>query len=86
MGAGGHWRRHHRYRGQVFSKQKLIQNLCQLLFIASVFIAFFLVVSFFVSFDRSSYSDGGLSYINRSAAQPLFEILSISANIFGFSF
>ena len=31
---------------------------------------------------RNSYSDGGLLYIDL----PLFEILSISANIFSFSF
>ena len=38
----------------------------------------------FVSSDRSSYSDGGLLYIIHP--RPLFEILSISANIFSFSF
>ena len=40
---------------------------------------------FFVfSSDRSSYSDSGLLYNVRS--RPLFEISSISANIFSFSF
>ena len=34
----------------------------------------------FVSSDRSSYSDSGLLYIQQQ--RPLFEILSISANIF----
>ena len=38
-----------------------------------------------VSSDRSSYSDGGLLYIYIDP-QPLFEISSISANIFSFSF
>ena len=37
--------------------------------------------AYFVSSDRSSYSDGGLLYIYGSA-QPLFEISSISANIY----
>ena len=39
---------------------------------------------FFCS-DTSSYSDGGLLYIDPQQ-RPLFEILSISANIFSFSF
>ena len=39
------------------------------------------MIMMFVSSDRSFYSDRGLLYI-----QQLFEILSISANIFSFSF
>ena len=37
---------------------------------------------YFVSSVRSSYSDGGLLYVD--PRQPVFEILSISAKIFSF--
>ena len=39
--------------------------------------------NFIISSDRSSYSDSGLLY---NVRRPLFEISSISANIFSFSF
>ena len=45
---------------------------------------YFLRLGDFVSSDRSSYSDGGLLYIDPQ--RQLFEISSISANIFSCSF